>query len=721
MADDVDDTAPQRGPLRWISSVSVATRLAVSIVVVSVVSLVVATFVGVYTGRHLSDDLIEERLNALRNTGANVVASEISSLERTADVLSSSPQVATVIDEFTTALDDLATAPNPTPDAEDLEDLEDLEDQYDEQFIEPFASAGIDVSRRDLLDLDNAAAVQLQLGYSLLEEAQDAARDVDDARDGTAWSEVHRRVHPVLRDVADRLDLVDILLVEPDDATIVYSVGKGPDLGTSLDVGPFSGSVIAGAVESVADDPAAGVIVSDVSTYLPAGLTPVGAVADPVLDGDELVGIVVLVYSTEPITELLTAGGDWDSTGFPPSGETFMIAGDGTMRSEPRSFLEDPQEHLAAAEETGSIDEEGRTRIEGSGTTVLTEAAIGETVNAAQDDDEEVSVRTSVVGERVYSTIEPVDVDGVEWYVVSEAQQDVVREPLQSFGDRLIIAAAILVVVIAFAAVAWSGAMMSSIREMSERLRTWRTSTGPIHVPERSPIEIERLAASFAEMARSLESQRAELTAARERRTALLRSMLPTQVADRVMGGDLESVEEIPKATVMVIVVAGLGELVRLGQNEASRDLLDRLTGELDELGERHGLERIKIVGDAYFAVCGHDRPYIDHAPRALSFAADAQDAVREQGSATEEGLDVTIGIHTGPVNVGMTRETGLVYDVWGPSVSRAHDLARSGRRGEILVSEATRALLPATVDATPREGDEHVFVVSTATVGGSV
>ncbi len=709
---------------------SVATRLAISIVVVSVISLVVATIVGVNTGQTLSDSIVDSRLDALRASAATNVAAEMTTIERAAETLGASPQVARSIDELADALADLDA--NPPSDLES--NVEDLVDQYDVEFIEPLQEAGFDVVRRDLIDTDDLASLQLQTAYSLVDDDADSARDVDDARDGSDWSEVHRRVHPPIRSVADRLELADAFLVEPDDATIVYSVEKGPDLGTSLDVGPFSGTVVAGAVASVISDPSAGTVISDVSTYLPQGLLPVGAVATPVMDGEELAGVAVLVYSTEPITDQLTAGGDWDASGFPPTGETFMMAGDGTMRSEPRSFLEDPREHLTKAEQTGSIDEDGRVRIERSGTTVLTETAIGETLNAAQDDDESVEVRTSVIGDQAYSSTEPVPLDGVEWYVVSEVDEDVIREPLEDFGKRLIIGAAILVVVIAFAAVAWSAAMMSSIREMSERLRTWRTSTGPIDVPERSPVEIERLAASFTEMVNSLESQRAELTAARERRTELLQSMLPPQVAERVMSGELETVEEVPKVTVVVIVVAGLGELVRLGRDSANRELVDRLTAELDEIGERHGLERIKIVGDAYFAVCGHNRPYIDHAPRALSFAADAQDAVREQGTGTDHGLDVVIGIHTGPVNVGMTRETGLVYDVWGPTVSRAHDLARSGGRGQILISGRTHALLPDSVvaervtetetDGEPGDdGDDTdlVFAVSAETVGGTV
>jgi class 3 adenylate cyclase len=140
---------------------------------------------------------------------------------------------------------------------------------------------------------------------------------------------------------------------------------------------------------------------------------------------------------------------------------------------------------------------------------------------------------------------------------------------------------------------------------------------------------------------------------------------------------------------------------VQVDSGDASRGLVDRLHGELDELAERNGIERVKVVGDAYFAACGHDRPYLDHAPRMVAFATDARDAIRELGAGTRGGLDLTVGIHTGPVTVGMTGGTRLVYDVWGETVTEAHAVARRAANGEILVTDTTRALLPESVELT--------------------
>lgn len=703
---------------RWIRSVSVASRLAASIVAVSVVSLAIATVVGLSTGRDLTEDILDDQLTGLGTTGAIDVAEQIASQGRLAEGLASSPQAPIAIDRFAAAHSELSTTP--------LDDLrtetEALTLAYREAYLDVAAGVGVNLDLRDIISTSNAAAIQLQYRYSLGSEVVEDPTEVDDAGDGGAWTETHQLVHPVYRRVVKQRDLIDLLMVEPDNGYVVYSTKKGPDLGTSLEVGPFSGSVISRAVKRVIGDPSIGTVVTDLSFYLPLGLRPVGAIASPVMDGEDLAGVIVLIYDSSNLTDILTADGNWDDSGFPDTGNTVLAAADGIVRSDPRSYLEDPTRHLAESVDEGSITEADATIVRAADTTVLLQNA-GEAVNAGLEDDESVEVRTSMTGASVRSVTIPVPIEGLSWFVIAEVDNQIADSALDDFAQLLIVGTSIFVVAVAFAAVAWSSSILGPIREMSERLTATTGTDQAIVIPDQSPIEFHRLGGSFQSMVGSLDNQQDELAKARSERIDLLRRMLPPGIADRVSRGDLESIEEVPNASVVVIVVVGLGELVRMGEGDGNRELVDRLHHELDEIGERHGLERIKVVGDAYYAACGHNRPLIDHAPRTLSFAADAQDVIRELGSETTGGLDVVAGIHTGSVTVGMTLESRLVYDVWGPTVSVAHHLARLGSRSQILVSNATRTLLPETIQVEARgddtPDDQTIWVVSTSSVGG--
>jgi class 3 adenylate cyclase len=545
-----------------------------------------------------------------------------------------------------------------------------------------------------------------------------------DAGDASAWSAVHGRYHPAYRRIADHLQLLDLYLVEPTDARIVYSVGKGPDVGTSLITGPFGGSVLANTVNEVIDDPAAGTAVSDLSSYTGAPGDVVGVMASPIMDGTTLVGVVATMYDGARFTEILTAAdtaGDVTAAGADSStpADVYLIGPDGTLRSDPLAYLTDPKAFLDLSEASGLLSPTQRAEIEASGTTVLTQPAVGATFMAAESADAAVVQRPSMTGGTVFSTVVRVPFDGVEWYAASEASIDTAEAALATFRNILIVGASLFVIAIAFLAVAWASRLMRPVRAISERLGNVDDDHTPLEIPEQSPVEMHHLAASFDSMVTTLDRQQVELAVAREDRLELLRQMLPTAVADRLAKGGGEGLDQVEQASVVVLVVRGMGELVRAGDTVANRDLVDRLHSELDGLAEQHGLDRIKVVGDAYFAACGHDRPFIDHAPRVVTFATDARDAIRSLGDGASAELDVTVGVDTGPVTVGMTGGARLIYDVWGETVSRAHLLARSAGAGTIVVSDSTHSMLPDEIPSHAADvAGAPVWIVSDTATG---
>jgi len=83
-----------------LSSVSVSTRLAASIVTVSVLALLAATYVGVSSGRSLSQELDEDQLVGLRTTAALGVVDHFEGLRRAVTTVAASPQTPFAIDAF---------------------------------------------------------------------------------------------------------------------------------------------------------------------------------------------------------------------------------------------------------------------------------------------------------------------------------------------------------------------------------------------------------------------------------------------------------------------------------------------------------------------------------------------------------------------------------------------------------------------------------------------
>ena len=112
-------------------------------------------------------------------------------------------------------------------------------------------------------------------------------------------------------------------------------------------------------------------------------------------------------------------------------------------------------------------------------------------------------------------------------------------------------------------------------------------------------------------------------------------------------------------------------------------DLLNQTFMAFDEFCERHGLEKIKTIGDCYMAVAGAPTPQEDHVESAANMALDIQEY------ASKRELQFRIGLHTGPVVAGVIGRKKFSYDLWGHTVNVASRLESEAPPGGILVSDA--------------------------------
>jgi class 3 adenylate cyclase len=697
----------------------VATRLAGTMLAVGLASLLAATLVGVDAGQRLGRAIVDATLASSQSSGAREVGAQLAHYQRLAQQMATSPQAATAIQEFSDAFRPLRGSEP----AELAEIRQQLLESYEELYFEPLRELGQVVQVRDVLSSD-PAALYLQGAYSRPLPPVDDPSTVDDAGDGSTWSQVHARYHPTYRTAAREADLRDVYLVDADTERIVYSSAKGPDLGTSLAVGPYSGTVVARAVDAAVSSEEA--VVTDLSFYRAAPGVPIGAAAAAVRDGLDVVGAIVLTYDasifTERLSSLAATAADTDTGS---TGQMYVVGADGTTRSNPQAFVLSPSDYLDDAVAAGVLTTQDRDSIERAGTTVLIQPAVDATVNSARAGDTDPHRGTGIDGSDVVYGVEPVANDDVTWSVVREVGTSTVESAISVFRRILLVGSALFVVGLAFAAVAWATRFLRPVRIISARLgRSALADLGdvspePVVIPERSSVELHRLAETFTDMGNALVRQRRAVVEARARRLDVMRRTLPPAVAQRIARGDVEAVEQVASVTVAVVVVLGLGRLLSVDPAGARRTL-DELHREIDALADEHGVDRIKVVGDAYFAACGHDRPYIDHAPRVVAFATDVVGAVAAGSGRAGVRLDATIGITSGPVSVGMTGGDRLVYDVWGPTVTTAHTLARSARAGEVVITDVTRRRLPGELAVSPwlgAPGAAHTGETSASTV----
>jgi class 3 adenylate cyclase len=189
---------------------------------------------------------------------------------------------------------------------------------------------------------------------------------------------------------------------------------------------------------------------------------------------------------------------------------------------------------------------------------------------------------------------------------------------------------------------------------------------------------------------RLIERQAAELADAHATSERLLVNVLPGSVAERLKSGETRIADAYPDATVLFADLVGFTPLASSLSPAETVGLLDRLFSAFDELAARHGLEKIKTIGDAYMVVGGVPKVSGDHPARVVAMGLDMLRAVATIADEMGRPLDLRVGVHTGPVVAGVIGTTKFSYDLWGDTVNIASRLESHGLAGALQMSEAT-------------------------------
>jgi len=188
--------------------------------------------------------------------------------------------------------------------------------------------------------------------------------------------------------------------------------------------------------------------------------------------------------------------------------------------------------------------------------------------------------------------------------------------------------------------------------------------------------------------ARDVFATHAALDAERKKSEELLYNVLPQAVAARLKAGEAVA-DAFSDVTVIFADLVGFSSVAKRLSPGHLVTLLNSFFSAADACAERHGIEKVKTIGDAYLAVCGGMSTKCN-VPAALGFA---RDVIKEVCAlANECGIDlkVRIGIHTGPVVGGVIGSNRLSYDYWGDTMNIASRLQGAAPPNGIAVSEAT-------------------------------
>ncbi len=202
---------------------------------------------------------------------------------------------------------------------------------------------------------------------------------------------------------------------------------------------------------------------------------------------------------------------------------------------------------------------------------------------------------------------------------------------------------------------------------------------------------------AFTLLASFAHQRNAALTALRaeqEKSEALLLNVLPQPIAERLKADAHTIADDFAAASILFADVVDFTPLAQRLPAAEMVGILDQLFSRFDTLVERYGLEKIKTIGDCYMAAAGVPNPVPDHARKAALLALAMRDVLASAEVAGQAGLELRIGINSGPVVAGVIGTKRFLYDLWGDAVNTASRMESHGTPGEIQITRATYELL---------------------------
>jgi len=315
--------------------------------------------------------------------------------------------------------------------------------------------------------------------------------------ENSSYSKAHEKYHPSIRKFQQEFGFYDIFLVEPKNGHIVYSVFKELDFATSLIDGPYSNTGIAEAYKGALQTKKT--TLTDFSSYLPSYNAQAAFIATPIIEKNVLIGVLIFQLPIDRLNNIMTHDNDWLNSGLGKSGETYLVADDGLMRSDARFLIEQPEQYLNMMQATG-ISDNILHKMKAKNTSMGLQPVNSVGSKAVIAGKTGVAVFDDYRGVSVVSAFQPLKIEGIKWGVLSEMDESEALNLATLIEAQtitsLIVLAAVALLVASFVGWLLARAITAPIRDMLTAVSQLSSGQGDLRIrlSEKGNDEIATLA-----------------------------------------------------------------------------------------------------------------------------------------------------------------------------------------------------------------------------------
>lgn len=331
--------------IKSLNSMKLSHKLQAVIVGLAATAALVTSVLGFFGARSALDHAIEKELMVISTDRATAIETYLKSIDEEIKFLASNDMIADAVISFTDGWKALQGQPTST-----------LQKHYITENPNPFGSKEV----------------------------------LDQARDGSLYSDYHGYYHPWFRDLQQSREYYDVFLFDTD-GNLIYSVFKELDYATNLVSGEWADSGL-GRVYRAASKAAAGeTVFDDFAPYAPSADAPASFIATPVFDRNNTrIGVIAYQMPSGVINRIMA-----EVEGLGETGQSYIVGSDLLMRSNSR-FQEE--------------------------STMLTVEVDSPAVRHALEGGHGVEVEPSLQGPEAFAAYSLVDVFGIKWAVITEIE-----------------------------------------------------------------------------------------------------------------------------------------------------------------------------------------------------------------------------------------------------------------------------------------------------------
>lgn len=547
---------------------SIRLKIILAMVVVSIVTI---SILG-YNAYSIGGDVIKENsfknLTAIRETKKQAIESYFQQIENQVVTLSNSTMVIDAMREFKYAFHQMGRYLQNNPQQREVYKRS-LANYYKNEFFTRLENNVQVNSSYEKYFPQNDEELYFQYHYIANNPNPTGSKDnLISQNDGSLYSRIHQKYHPIIQNFLKRFGYYDIFLVDPATGNIVYSVFKEIDYSTSLIDGPYA-STNFGRVFNAACDASNNSFVKleDFEPYDPSYGAPASFISSPIYDGDELIGVLIFQMPVDRINDVMTNQNNWEAAGLGKTGETYLVGSDFKMRSISRFLDEDPDGYYKALQNS-KVDNTTINKIKKIGTSILLQDVKTTATIEGMNNISDTRIIKDYRGEPVLSSFTKLNIQDVDWVLVSEVDEAEAFDGVSTLAGRIFLLGFVILIIAIGIAIGLSNILVKPIKSLLHIMKDISEGDGDLtsRIDVQSEDEIGQLAEAFNVFVEKLDRLLGSVSV---KSTILQEAALKLSTVSEQMNGGVKSMNERANS------VAGASEEMSFSMKDVSSKVND--------------------------------------------------------------------------------------------------------------------------------------------------